>query len=747
MLQSVELRLAKALDIRENQVINTIKLIDEGATIPFIARYRKEVTGGLSDIQLRDFFEQLEYMRELDERRDIILNSIKGQGKLTKELEMSINNADNKTTLEDLYLPYKPKRRTRAQIAREAGLEPLALALLNNQNLIPEIEAEKYFNSEAQINDVKTALEGARYILVEFFAQNAELLALLREKLFKESLVNTTLIPGQEEVGVKFTDYFNYAEPVSSIPSHRMLAVLRGEKEHILTLKIVYPEQETYGREINSYEKIIANTFKIVEYTNASNWLFESVRLSFRAKIFISLETELINKLRHMADIEAIKVFANNLHNLLLQAPAGTLTTMGLDPGIRTGVKVAVVDGTGKVLDTATVYPFMPQNKYGEALHKLYGLITQHSVELVSIGNGTASRETEKLVNDLKKQYPELKITSVMVSEAGASVYSASEYASIEFPNLDVSLRGAVSIARRLQDPLAELVKIDPKSIGVGQYQHDVDQMKLAKSLDNVVEICVNSVGVEVNTASIPLLAKVAGLNNTIAANIVAYRDLNGKFVNRNELKKVPRLGDKTFEQCAGFLRINQGNNPLDKSAVHPESYSLVEQISNVLGVKTESLLGNGALLCQISATEFVSDVYGLPTILDVIGELEKPGRDPRGIFKTAKFSECIETIADLVVGMELEGCITNVTNFGAFVDIGVHQDGLVHISQLTNKYISDPSEVVKAGQIVKIKVLEVDVKRKRISLTMKLNVNQSSSKKVNVSSGVMANAFASLKR
>lgn len=746
MIQSIESRLAKALDIRENQVINTIKLIDEGATIPFIARYRKEITGGLSDIQLRDFFEQLEYMRELDDRRQTILNSINEQGKLTKELEMAINNADNKTTLEDLYLPYKPKRRTRAQIAREAGLEPLALALLNNQDLIPEIEAEKYFNSEAQINDVKAALDGARYILIELFAQNAELLAQLREKLFKEALVNATVIAGQENVGVKFTDYFNYSEPVSSIPSHRILAILRGEKEQILTLKIVYPEQETQGREINSYEKIIANTFNVTEQANASNWLLDSIRLSFRAKIFISLESELINKLRQMADIEAIKVFANNLHNLLLQAPAGTLTTMGLDPGIRTGVKVAVVDSTGKVLDTATVYPFLPQNKYAEALHKLYGLITQHRVELVSIGNGTASRETEKLVNDLKKQYPELKITSVMVSEAGASVYSASEYASLEFPNLDVSLRGAVSIARRLQDPLAELVKIDPKSIGVGQYQHDVDQMKLAKSLDNVVETCVNSVGVEVNTASIPLLAKVAGLNNTIATNIVAYRDLNGKFVNRNELKKVPRLGDKTFEQCAGFLRINQGNNPLDKSAVHPESYSLVEQISNTLGVKTELLLGNSTLLRQISATKFVSEVYGLPTILDVISELEKPGRDPRGEFKTAKFSDGIETIADLVVGMELEGCITNVTNFGAFVDIGVHQDGLVHISQLTNKYISDPNEVVKAGQIVKVKILEVDAKRKRISLTMKLNGNQSL-KKVNAPFGVMANAFASLKR
>ncbi|MDQ5921707.1 MAG: protein Tex [Pseudomonadota bacterium] len=745
MLESVPSRLAKSLNIREEQVIKTVALLDEGATVPFIARYRKEITGGLSDTQLRDFVEQLDYMRELDSRRETILNSIREQDKLTPELEDVINHASSKTTLEDLYLPYKPKRRSKAQTAREAGLEPLALSLLENQTLTPELEAEKYLNEEHSITDIKAALDGARYILIELFAQNADLLAILRQKFLTEAIITTTVTPGQEEIGIKFTDYFNYAEKASTIPSHRMLAILRGSNENILNIKTIYPDQDEtllaatqstdttsskpylskpYLKPINSYEKIIADTFKIYAGNNASNWLLDAVRLSFRAKIFISLETELLTKLREAAEITAIKVFADNLHNILLQAPAGTKSTMGLDPGIRTGVKIAVVDNTGKVLDTAVIYPFQPQNKYQEAMHKLYQLASQYKIEFISIGNGTASRETEKLVNDVKAQHPELNLACVVVSEAGASVYSASEYAALEFPNLDVSLRGAVSIARRLQDPLAELVKIEPKSIGVGQYQHDVDQTKLSKSLDNVIEDCVNLVGVEVNTASIPLLSRVAGLNSSIAANIVAHRDANGKFTNRKQLKKVPRLGDKTFEQCAGFLRINDGDNPLDKSAVHPESYPLVEQIGSTLKVETKELFNNSVLLKQVKASEFVSTTYGLPTVLDVIKELEKPGRDPRGEFKTAKFSDGIENINDLIIGMELEGVITNVTNFGAFVDIGVHQDGLVHISQLTDKYITNPNDIVKTGQIVKVRVLEVDSKRKRISLTMRLNSN-----------------------
>lgn len=721
MLLPIHKRLANSLNIKEQQVNNTITLLDEGATVPFISRYRKEVTGGLTDTQLRDLVEQLTYMRELDSRRDTILNSINEQGKLTKELEDAINNADNKTTLEDLYLPYKPKRRTKASVAREAGLLPLALSILENQDIVPEVEAEKYLNPEANITDIKSALDGARFILIELFAENAEVLATLRNKLSNEAVITSKVISGKEEAGIKFTDYYDFAEKSNKIPSHRLLALLRGLNEEILNVKITYPGQDDTPRgEINSYDSIIADAFNISKNKNASQWLLENVRLCFKAKIFISLETELLNHIRETAETEAINVFATNLHNLLLQAPAGTKPTMGLDPGIRTGVKVAVVDNTGKVLDTAVIYPFQPYNKYDESINALKKLASKHNVELISIGNGTASRETEKLASDLHKQHPELNLTNVIVSEAGASVYSASEYASQEFPDMDVSLRGAVSIARRLQDPLAELVKIDPKSIGVGQYQHDVNQSKLSQSLVNVVEDCVNSVGVEVNTASIPLLANVAGLNSVIAANIVAYRDQKGKFSNRAELKKVPRLGDKTFEQCAGFLRISEGDNPLDKSAVHPESYPLVKNISEKLGIKLDKLMGNSEILKQVKATEFVTDTYGLPTILDVIKELDKPGRDPRGEFKTAKFSDGIETVDDLAIGMELEGSITNVTNFGAFVDIGVHQDGLVHISQLADKYVSNPNEVVKTGQIVKVRVLEVDKKRKRISLTMR---------------------------
>lgn len=754
MLLSINARLAKLLNVREQQVQSTVSLLDDGATVPFIARYRKEVTGGLDDIQLRELVEKLNYMRELDDRRETILNSIREQDKLTPELEALILAADNKTTLEDLYLPYKPKRRTKAQIAREAGLEPLALSLLNDQSLTPEVEAKKYINTEANIADTKAALDGARFILIETFAENAEVLAKMRSKLSSEALITASVAKGQEELGIKFTDYYDFNEKAKTIPSHRALAILRGVNEGILSTKITYPGQDDTPRgETNAYDDIIMQAFAISRDKAASSWLIENVRLCFKAKIFASLETELINTIRERAEIEAINVFATNLHNLLLQAPAGSKATLGLDPGIRTGVKVAVVDNTGKVLDYATVYPFQPQNKYEAAIDTVAALVEKHKIELISIGNGTASRETEKMVSDLEKKHPKLNLTKVMVSEAGASVYSASEYASKEFPDLDVSIRGAVSIARRLQDPLAELVKIDPKSIGVGQYQHDVNQTKLSQSLSNVVEDCVNAVGVDVNTASVPLLTHVAGLNSIIAANVVSYRDKNGKFTNRNQLKKVARLGDKTFEQCAGFLRIRDGENLLDKSAVHPESYPLVEQISKKLECTIDQLIGNSETLNKIKATEFVSDAYGLPTIMDVIKELDKPGRDPRGEFKTAKFSEGIEEIKDLVPGMELEGVVTNVTNFGAFVDIGVHQDGLVHISEIADKFVANPNDVLKTGQIVKVRVLEVDQKRKRVGLSMKsehkpsIKSNAPAKQRVEAKpTGALADAFAKLR-
>ena len=753
MLLSINARLAKVLNVREQQVQSTVNLLDDGATVPFIARYRKEVTGGLDDIQLRELVEKLTYMRELDDRRETILNSIREQDKLSPELEALILAADNKTTLEDLYLPYKPKRRTKAQIAREAGLEPLALSLLENQTLTPEVEAEKYINPEANIADTKAALDGARFILIEIFAENAEVLAKMRSKLSNEALITAHVVKGKEELGIKFTDYYDFHEKAKIIPSHRALAILRGVNEGVLSTKITYPGQDDTPRgETNAYDDIIMQAFAISRDKAASSWLIENVRLCFKAKIFVSLETELINTIRERAEIEAINVFATNLHNLLLQAPAGSKATLGLDPGIRTGVKVAVVDNTGKVLDYATVYPFQPHNKYQAAIDTVATLVEKHKIELISIGNGTASRETEKMVSDLEKQYPKLNLTKVMVSEAGASVYSASEYASKEFPDLDVSIRGAVSIARRLQDPLAELVKIDPKSIGVGQYQHDLNQTKLSQSLSNVVEDCVNAVGVDVNTASVPLLTHVAGLNSIIAANVISYRDKNGKFTNRNQLKKVARLGDKTFEQCAGFLRIRDGDNLLDKSAVHPESYPLVEQISKKLECTIDQLIGNSETLNKIKATEFVSDFYGLPTIMDVIKELDKPGRDPRGEFKTAKFSEGIEEIKDLVPGMELEGVVTNVTNFGAFIDIGVHQDGLVHISEIADKFVANPNDVLKTGQIVKVRVLEVDQKRKRVALSMKSEhksapKNNTPTKRVETKpTGALADAFAKLR-
>ncbi|AUR52655.1 Tex family protein [Aquella oligotrophica] len=760
MLLSIETRLANLLNINEHQIKNTIILLDEGATVPFIARYRKEVTGGLDDTQLRMLAEKLIYLRELDERREIILKSISEQEKLTPELEAAILAADNKTTLEDLYLPYKPKRRTKAQIAKEAGLEPLTLSLLENQNQDPITLAQSFLNPEKSINTPEEALEGARFIALDIFAENATLLAKLRERFTSEGLITAKLVEGKEEVGIKFTDYFNHQELIKHIPSHRALAILRGNNEGILTIAVEYPEQHTLLRgEFSDYENLIKNEFEISDDKAASSWLRDCVRLAWKAKIYPSLENELISNMRESADNEAIKVFGTNLRNLLLQAPAGSKTTIGLDPGIRTGVKVAVVDNTGKVLNTSTIYPFT--RNVDEAMLVLAKLIKAYNTELISIGNGTASRETEQFVKELLKQYKEIQVQIVVVSEAGASVYSASEFAAKEFPDLDVSLRGAVSIARRLQDPLAELVKIDPKSIGVGQYQHDVNQTRLAQTLENVVEDCVNAVGVDVNTASVPLLAKVSGLNSVIANNIVSYRDSNGKFKDRNELIKVSRLGEKTFEQCAGFLRINDGNNPLDKSAVHPESYPLVEAIATKLQVKISDLVGNNQLLNSIKPTDFVTDKYGLPTISDVLKELDKPGRDPRGEFKTAQFKDGVNEITDLQIGMELEGVITNVANFGAFVDIGVHQDGLVHISAIADQYVANPNDVLKVGQIVKVRVEEVDVKRKRIALTMKglnkLNIPNSSGGAANrrpakenkpqTNDNSMAAAFAKLKR
>ena len=723
MLKSIASRLATELAVRENQVAATIELIDGGATVPFIARYRKEVTGGLDDTQLRTLAERLVYLRELDDRRDSILASIREQDKLTPELTAALYAADNKTALEDLYLPYKPKRRTKAQIAREAGLQPLADSLLADPTQQPETLAANYLNAEAGVADVKAALDGARAILIEQFAEDAELLGRLREKLWNEGELAASVVAGKEQEGAKFADYFDHREAIRATPSHRALALLRGRNEGVLSLALKYQPDETPITERSAYELLIAQRFGVQDKGRAADkWLLDGVRLCWRAKIFLSLELELMGKLKEAADGEAIKVFADNLHDLLLAAPAGQRATLGLDPGLRTGVKVAVVDGTGKVLDTTAIYPHEPRREWDKSIAILGALCTRHNVDLISIGNGTASRETDKLAQDLIKAYPQLGMTKIVVSEAGASVYSASELAAKEFPDMDVSLRGAVSIARRLQDPLAELVKIDPKSIGVGQYQHDVNQSQLARALDAVVEDCVNAVGVDVNTASVPLLTRISGLNATLAANIVAYRDQNGAFRNRKQLLKVPRLGDKTFEQAAGFLRISGGDNPLDASSVHPEAYPVVEKIVARLGREVKSLLGDSVTLKSVKATDYTDERFGLPTVMDILKELDKPGRDPRPEFKTATFQDGVEDIKHLQPGMVLEGVVTNVANFGAFVDIGVHQDGLVHISALSSKFIDDPRKVVKAGDVVKVKVLEVDVARKRIALTMRLN-------------------------
>ena len=718
-------KIAEEIGARTEQVVAAVALLDEGATVPFIARYRKEVTGGLDDTQLRLLDERLVYLRELEERRATILASIDEQGKLTPELAAQIAGAETKQSLEDLYLPYKPKRRTKAQIAREAGLAPLAETLLADPTLTPETEAASYLNADAGFADVKAVLDGARQILMEQFSEDATLLGKLREYLEEHGIVKSTVVAGKEADGAKFRDYFDYTEPVGAIPSHRALALLRGRNEGMLQVALVLDSELDEANKPpghNPCEARIAKRFDIVSGARpADKWLADTVRWTWRIKIFLHLELDLMNALRERAEVEAIRVFGSNLHDLLLAAPAGQRATMGLDPGIRTGVKVAVVDATGKLLDTATVYPHEPRRDWDGALHTLATLAKKHQVDLISIGNGTASRETDKLAADLIKRVPDLHMTKIVVSEAGASVYSASEYASREFPELDVSLRGAVSIARRLQDPLAELVKIDPKSIGVGQYQHDVSQTKLAKALDGVVEDCVNAVGVDVNTASAPLLTRVSGLNSTLAANIVAHRDKNGAFANRKALLAVPRMGAKTFEQAAGFLRVGGSDNPLDASAVHPEAYPLVERILADIKKGIGEVIGDARLVRALQPVKYTDEKFGLPTVQDILKELEKPGRDPRPEFKTASFKDGIEDMKDLQPGMILEGVVTNVANFGAFVDIGVHQDGLVHISVLANKFVKDPREVVKAGDVVKVKVVELDLPRKRIALTMRL--------------------------
>ncbi|KEK26710.1 Tex family protein [Shewanella xiamenensis] len=731
-MQTIAQIIAQELNVREHQVTATIDLLDNGATVPFVARYRKEATGGLDDTQLRTLYSRLGYLRELNDRRQVILSSIQAQGKLTPELQREIEGADSKTRLEDLYLPFKPKRRTKGQIAIEAGLEPLVETLLADRNADIEALAAGYLNLEAGFADTKAVLEGARYILMERYAEDAELLRKVREHLSQNSVLESRVIAGKEKEGAKFRDYFEHNEPLAKVPSHRALAMLRGRNEGFLSLSMNADPGAEAGQ--GSYCEVIISDHLGLKLGDSSvdQWLKTVVTATWRIKIALQMETEFISQMRERAEAEAINVFARNLGDLLMAAPAGAKATMGLDPGLRTGVKVAVVDNTGKLVAHTTIFPHAPQNLWDKSIRTLANLVQMHKVELIAIGNGTASRETDKLaaelIASLKDSQPQL--TKVMVSEAGASVYSASELAALEFPELDVSIRGAVSIARRLQDPLAELVKIEPKSIGVGQYQHDVSQSQLSSSLEAVVEDCVNGVGVDLNMASVPLLSQVAGLNKTLAKNVVDYRDANGAFKNRKELLKVPRLGPKAFEQAAGFLRIRDGDNPLDMSAVHPEAYSLVETIAKTKQVDVASLIGNSELLRNIKPQEFTTPEFGLPTVTDILSELDKPGRDPRGEFKTAKFKDGVEELKDLKPEMILEGVVTNVTNFGAFVDIGVHQDGLVHISSLTDKFITDPHTVVKAGDVVKVKVMEVDVERRRIGLSMRLDeaIDQSKS-------------------
>jgi uncharacterized protein len=717
-LDKINQLIATELGVAPAQVAAAVELLGEGSTVPFIARYRKEKTGGLDDTQLRTLEERLGYLRELEDRRATVLKAIEQQGKLTPELARSIHAAATKVALEDLYAPFKVKRRTKAQIAREAGLEPLGDALLKNPSLDPEAEAARFVDAARGVADAKAALEGARHILIERIVETASLVGNLREWLWSDGQLTSRVRKAKSEAGAKFSDYFEFGQRVKDMPSHRALAMLRGQKEDILDLDLDIAHEDGKA---HPAEARIKSAFGIADRGRpADPWLAETVRHAWKDKLSGSLQSGLLARLKERADAEAIAVFSNNLKDLLLAAPAGPRTTMGLDPGIRTGVKVAVVDQTGKVVATTTIYPHEPKRDWQGSLATLASLCLKHKVEVVSVGNGTAGRETDKLVAELMGKMPELKLTRAIVSEAGASVYSASELAAKEFPDLDVSLRGAVSIARRLQDPLAELVKIDPKAIGVGQYQHDVDQGGLARSLDAVVEDCVNSVGVDVNTASAPLLAHIAGLNGTLASNIVAFRDENGAFKTRVALKKVPRLGAKAFEQAAGFLRVMNGKNPLDASAVHPEAYPVVEKIAEATKRPLKSIMGDRALLGSLKPADFADANFGIPTVTDILAELEKPGRDPRPEFKTATFQEGVEKISDLKPGMQIEGVVTNVAAFGAFVDVGVHQDGLVHISELSDRFVKDPRDIVKTGDVVKVRVKDVDIARKRIALTMK---------------------------
>jgi uncharacterized protein len=721
-MASIEVRIAGELGVKEQQVQATVELLDGGATVPFIARYRKEATGSLDDTQLRTLEERLRYLRELEERRKVILDSVREQGKLDAALEATIMAADSKGRLEDIYLPYKPKRRTKAEIAKEAGLEPLADLLLNEPKNIPTVSAEPFVFADKNVADVAAALDGARAILVERFAETADLIGSLREELWTNGRLKSAVLEGKKQAGAKFSDYFDFSESLSKMPSHRVLALLRGEREEVLGLKIE-PDDGTTQSTVSTYELRIMRAYGITDQGRPGDkWLAETVRWAWRTRILGGLSIDVRLRLWTAAEEEAVRVFAANLRDLLLAAPAGARATLGLDPGFRTGVKVAVVDATGKVVDTTAIFPHEPQRRWDEALASLANLVRKHRVELIAIGNGTASRETEKLANDLVKGLPELKLHKVVVSEAGASVYSASAFAAEELPGLDVTLRGAVSIARRLQDPLAELVKIDPKSIGVGQYQHDLSEFKLSRSLGAVVEDCVNRVGVDLNTASAPLLARVSGIGQGLAQSIVSHRDTNGPFKSRKALKDVPRLGPKAFEQCAGFLRIPGGDDPLDTSAVHPESYPVVRRILEATKSDIKILIGNTSALRALSPTSFVDEKFGLPTVTDILRELEKPGRDPRPAFKTAEFKEGVETLDDLRRGMVLEGVVTNVAAFGAFVDVGVHQDGLVHVSAMAKTFVKDPRDVVKPGDIVRVKVIDLDKPRKRISLSLRLD-------------------------
>ncbi|SES37445.1 Tex family protein [Actinokineospora terrae] len=726
MTTAIHQRIAEELGVRERQVAAAVELLDGGSTVPFIARYRKEVTEALDDTQLRTLEERLRYLREMEERRTAILDSIREQGKLDDALTAQIMAADSKARLEDIYLPYKPKRRTKAQIAREAGLQPLADQLLDDPTHDPREVAAGFVDADKGVADAGAALEGARAILVERFAEDADLIGELRERMWTRGVLVSKVREGKEEDGAKFSDYFDFSEPFGRLPSHRVLAMLRGEKEEVLDLALE-PDPDADPTAMppvrSDYEIRIAARFGVADRGRAGDkWLSDTVRWAWRTRILVHLGIDLRSRLRQNAEDEAVRVFATNLRDLLLAAPAGTRATMGLDPGFRTGVKVAVVDATGKVVATDAIFPHVPQQRWDQSLATLAKLAAEHRVELIAIGNGTASRETDKLAGELIKKFPELKLTKVVVSEAGASVYSASAFASQELPGMDVSLRGAVSIARRLQDPLAELVKIDPKSIGVGQYQHDLSEVKLSRSLDAVVEDCVNGVGVDVNTASAPLLTRVSGIGATLAENIVAHRDQHGPFRTRKGLKDVARLGAKAFEQCAGFLRIPSGDDPLDSSSVHPESYPVVRRILASTGGELPTLIGNTAKLRSLRPQDFVDDTVGLPTVTDIIAELEKPGRDPRPEFKTATFADGVEKLGDLRPGMTLEGVVTNVAAFGAFVDIGVHQDGLVHVSALSHNFVKDPREVVKSGDVVRVKVLDIDIPRKRISLTLRLD-------------------------